>query len=84
MWAALARSIAYQNDDLEALRGLRCPVLVIVGELDRPFRRPSAAITDAVRGARLVVIAGAGHSPQFENPHDWYAEITKFLAEVVA
>jgi pimeloyl-ACP methyl ester carboxylesterase len=82
MWAALARAIAYQNDDLEALRGLRCPVLVIVGELDRPFLRPSAAITEAVRGARLAVIEGAGHSPQFENPNDWYAEITKFLAEV--
>ncbi len=84
MWAALARAIAFQEDDLDVLRGLACPVLVIVGELDKPFRAPSATIADAVADSRLAVIEAAGHSPQFENPEEWYVAMAKFLAEVAA
>ncbi len=80
MWAAVAREIANQSDDLDALRSVTCPTLVMVGELDVTFHRPSRAIADAIAGARHVVIEGAGHSPQFENPEQWFAELTKFLA----
>lgn len=84
MWAAMAREIAHQPDDLHLLRDLSCPALVIVGELDTPFHEPSRAIAAAVRGARLVVVPEAGHSPQFENADVWRAEVTKFLAELAA
>jgi pimeloyl-ACP methyl ester carboxylesterase len=84
MWAAMARAIAHQDDDLDALRALRCPALVIVGELDRPFRTPSELLAAAVPDARLAVIAGAGHSPQFEGGEEWYLEVSKFLAEVAS
>jgi pimeloyl-ACP methyl ester carboxylesterase len=82
MWAAMAREIAQQADELAAMRDMACPVLVIVGELDTPFIEPSRAIVDVVGDARLAVIPDAGHSPQFENPDVWLAEVTKFLAAV--
>lgn len=84
MWAALARELARQPDDLDDLRTLACPALVIVGELDEQFIGPSAAIAAAVPQARLVTIPGAGHSPQFENPGVWIAELSAFLASVPA
>lgn len=84
MWAAMALEIAQQTDDLDALRAMNCPTLVIVGELDTPFIAPSRAIAETVADARLAVIPDAGHSPQFENPGAWLAEITKFLGTVAA
>ena len=32
-------------------------------------------------GARLAVIPGGGHSPQFEAPERWWEAVTAFLAE---
>jgi 3-oxoadipate enol-lactonase len=82
MWAALVRAIAYQPDDLQAMRGIECPVLVIVGEQDKPFLKGSRAMADAIPGASLVVIPDAGHSPQFENPQVWFDTVTRFLSSV--
>jgi pimeloyl-ACP methyl ester carboxylesterase len=82
MWAALVREIAHQPDDLQALAGLTCPTLVIVGDQDEPFLGPSHAIAAAMPDARLVVIPDAGHSPQFENPTAWYAALDGFLASL--
>jgi 3-oxoadipate enol-lactonase len=84
MWSAMARDMARQPQQLEALASVTCPTLVIVGEQDVPFvgdcRRMAATIPDA----RLVVIPNAGHSPQFENPEPWIASLTGFLAELDA
>jgi pimeloyl-ACP methyl ester carboxylesterase len=82
MWVALVREIAYQRDDLDAMRGLGMPVLVICGEQDKPLLQPSRAMADAIPGATLAVIADAGHSPQFEQGDAWYAVLTQFLASV--
>jgi pimeloyl-ACP methyl ester carboxylesterase len=35
-----------------------------------------------VPGAELVVVPGAGHSPQFENPPIWQKAMESFLAAV--
>jgi pimeloyl-ACP methyl ester carboxylesterase len=80
MWAAMARAIAHQPDDLDAMRALGCPLLVIVGEQDDPFLAPSHALVQAVDGAMLAVVRDAGHSPQFENPDAWLDVLTRFLA----
>jgi len=84
MWAGVAREIAYQAEELDALAGVTCPTLVIVGELDRPFRGSSRRMAETIPGARLAIIAGAGHSPQFENPDAWIAELIGFLGSVTA
>jgi pimeloyl-ACP methyl ester carboxylesterase len=84
MWAAMARELAHQPDDLDAMRALDMPVLVIVGALDEAFLAPSRAMADAVPGAQLAIIPDAGHSPQFENPAAWYEALAGFLASVPA
>jgi pimeloyl-ACP methyl ester carboxylesterase len=82
MWAALARAIAHQSDDLALLGELAIPVLVLVGEQDEAFIAPSEAMRSTIPGARLVTIPDAGHSPQFENPDAWYAAMAEFVAAV--
>lgn len=84
MWAALAREIAHQSDDLDAMRALDMPVLAIVGALDKPFVPAAQALADAISGARLVIVDDAGHSPQFENPTAWRDAIVEFLAGLPA
>ncbi len=64
----------------EALARLALPVLFVVGERDPIF--PPAVIRDAaaqIPGARVVEIAGAGHSPYFEKPREWNDAVLAFL-----
>jgi pimeloyl-ACP methyl ester carboxylesterase len=82
MWAAMVRELANQTDDLDAMRALTCPVLVIVGEQDKPFVGVSRKMAAAIPNATLVVVPDAGHSPQFENAAVWIDALTKFLATV--
>jgi 3-oxoadipate enol-lactonase len=82
MWAAMAREIAHQPDQLALLAGVRCPTLVIVGEQDKAFVEPSRAMAATIPGAELVVVRDAGHSPQFENPTDWFDALEAFLLGV--
>jgi 3-oxoadipate enol-lactonase len=51
------------------LPGIDCPTLVIAGELD-PYCPPKASqmIADAIPGAELTVIPGAGHCLHWEMP----------------
>jgi pimeloyl-ACP methyl ester carboxylesterase len=84
MWASLIREIGAQPDDLGALQSLSCPTLVLCGDQDRPMVAPSRAMAAAIPGARLVMIEGAGHSPQFEQPGAWLAALDGFLAALPA
>jgi 3-oxoadipate enol-lactonase len=84
MWAALAPQIAREPVDLDRLRDLTCPTLVIVGDLDAAFYDGSLAIADAIPGSRLAVIGDAGHHPQFEQPDAWLDAVMSFLDEVDA
>jgi len=82
MWASLGRAIGSQSDDLNAMRTLTMPVLVMVGDADTPFIEPSKAMTAAIPNAQLAVIDNAGHSPQYESPLAWNTAIDAFLAEL--
>ena len=82
MWATLIREIRDQPDQLAELARVGCPTLVTVGEQDEPFVRVSRAMAAAIPDAELVVIADAGHSPQFENPEVWIDTLGRFLAAV--
>jgi 3-oxoadipate enol-lactonase len=82
MWAAMAREMARQPDQLALLAGVRCPTLVIVGEQDESFVEGSRQMAATIPGAELVVVPDAGHSPQFENPRPWLEAIERFLASV--
>jgi pimeloyl-ACP methyl ester carboxylesterase len=82
MYAAMLQSITSTAaiDRLPELSSIRVPTLVVVGEEDGPFRKPSARMADAIPGAELVVIPDGGHSPQFEATEHWWKALTDFIA----
>ena len=80
MWIALAPEIVGQADQLDVLRTLDCPTLVIVGEQDAAFLDVSRVMAATIPGATLVVVPDAGHSPQFENPSAWFAAVDPFMS----
>lgn len=82
MYAALVPEFLGGADRLAALAHLDVPTLVVVGEQDATFLAPSERLAATIPGADLVVLAGAGHSPQFEAPAAWWDALTAFLAGV--
>jgi pimeloyl-ACP methyl ester carboxylesterase len=84
MYAAMLQSItsATAVDRLGDLPSIAVPALVLVGEQDGPFLKPSRRMADAIPGAELVVIPDAGHSPQFENGELWWKALVGFLERV--
>jgi pimeloyl-ACP methyl ester carboxylesterase len=82
MWAALGPQIVREADATEAVRGLACPSLVMIGELDAVFYDASLALAAAAPRSRLAVIGDAGHHPQFENPAAWRDALTAFLDDL--
>lgn len=85
MYAAMLQAITDTTaaiDRLPDLERIAVPTLVMVGEEDAPFLKPSRRMAAAIPGAELAVIADAAHSPQFENPEEWWAVLSAFLARV--
>ena len=85
MYAAMIRAITDVSgglDRLDDLRSLDLPALVIVGDQDEPFLKPSRRMAEAIHGAELALIPEAGHSPQFESPAAWWSALTTFLARL--
>jgi pimeloyl-ACP methyl ester carboxylesterase len=73
----------FDLDAIAALGPLGLPVLGIVGEDDQLCSpRAMAAVVDAIPGARLEVVPGAGHSPYFERAAEWNAALLGFLGTV--
>ena len=70
-------------DSTPLLAGLGVPVQVIVGDEDvlTPVEE-SRKIAEAIPGARLDVIAGAGHLSNLEQPERFNAVLSAFLASL--
>ncbi len=79
MFAAGAALLADGPDRLDRLAQLGLPTLVVVGELDAPFVDHSRRLAATIPGATLVVLEGAGHSPQRETPDAWWRAVSRFL-----
>lgn len=71
-------------DSTPLLASLAVPVLVVAGAEDAliPFAE-AEAMREAIRTARLVVVPGAGHLPNIEQPGAFNSLLSGFLAEVV-
>ena len=70
---------------LEALREriseIRCPTLIVRGAESEVFLDEDAKrFADALEGARIVRIEGAGHTVQGDNPKAFVGAIRKFAA----
>ncbi len=79
MFATMLRTFHETADRLEELRLIGAPTLVVVGELDEPFRAASERMAATIPDAQLVVIPGGGHCPQFEATEAWRAALDEFL-----
>jgi 3-oxoadipate enol-lactonase len=78
----LPRLGAVTHDPSEAAL-LTMPVLFIVGDRDELV--PPVAVHEVAAlfpDARVVEIAGSGHSPYFEDPATWNLAVRRFLDEV--
>lgn len=84
MWCAVVDAIVHRPDHTEELGRLDVPTLVVVGEQDEPFVSPSREVAATIPGARLAVVADAGHSPQLEAPAAWWEPVAAFLDEHAA
>lgn len=74
----MARTLA-QADTRDLLPNIRVPTLLVWGDADA--RSPMAVahqFRDAVPGARLAVISGAGHVSNLEQPAQFNAEVSDF------
>lgn len=67
------------------LANIRVPALVLVGEQDAVTPPDGAkALADRIPGGRLVVIPGAGHLSNLEDPAAFTAAVREFLAGLPA
>jgi 3-oxoadipate enol-lactonase len=82
MWVSIIDEMLRQPDRLAAMGAWSLPVLVVVGEDDDGFLAPCQRMAETIPGAQLAVIPGAGHSPQFESPDQWWKAVSRFLGEV--
>ena len=69
-------------DSTGLLQSIRCPVLVVVGGDDvlTPYEE-SRRMKEAIRGATLAVIPGAGHLSSLEQPRVFNDAVARFLAD---
>jgi pimeloyl-ACP methyl ester carboxylesterase len=81
--AAALRGMALRRDQTDLLPDILAPTLILVGS-DDAITPPTDAefMRRAIRGARLEVIAGAGHCSNVEQPVAFNQALTKFLHDL--
>jgi pimeloyl-ACP methyl ester carboxylesterase len=67
---------------VEGLRQINCPTLVLLGEFDIVFIRPSEIMAQEIPDVRHVVMEGIGHMTAIEDPDRTIKEILDFLDAV--
>jgi pimeloyl-ACP methyl ester carboxylesterase len=79
--AHAARGMLTQPDArlMDLLPGIRVPTLVVVGDRDTPFIAACEYMAKKIPGARLEVIADAGHSSNLDQPAAFNRVLLDFL-----
>jgi pimeloyl-ACP methyl ester carboxylesterase len=80
--AKAARGMLTQRDAgvINSLPTIAVPSVVVVGENDKPFLNAADYMTAKIPGAKKVVIPGAGHAANIDQPEAFNAAIAGFLA----
>lgn len=74
------RGVIERQPILQELGRVRAPTLVLVGDQDvATVPERAETIRDAIAGARLEIIPGAGHSSPMEEPEAVTAALQRFL-----
>ena len=72
-------------DFLDEVSRIRAPTLLVWGDRDAfATRDEQNALNVAIAGSRLVTYAGAGHSPHWEEPQRFAAQLVSFVAELAS
>jgi len=76
----MARSLA-DTDATDLLPTISVPTLLVWGEDDaRSPLRVAESFRDAISGSRLVVLPGAGHVSNMEQPAGFNAQLRRFMS----
>jgi 3-oxoadipate enol-lactonase len=77
------RAMRDRPDSSDVLPAIRVPTLVIIGSEDQLTPMPLArSLAGRITGAKLVVIPGAGHISNLENPAAFTQALREFLREL--
>jgi pimeloyl-ACP methyl ester carboxylesterase len=81
-YAAFMRSF-YDDPDprVAQLRQISCPCLVLLGEYDVMFIKPSELLARTIPNVKHVVLDGLGHMTAIEDPERTSRALLTFLAE---
>jgi pimeloyl-ACP methyl ester carboxylesterase len=84
--AAAARAILVQRDSevIESLGAIAVPTLIVVGAGDERFLPAADAMARRIAGAVKVVIEGAGHAANTQQPAQFNRVVRDFLEGVSA
>ncbi|MEQ8861458.1 MAG: alpha/beta fold hydrolase [Pseudomonadales bacterium] len=79
--AHAARGMLAQVDDriMRSLATIQVPTLVLVGADDEPFRIPTDYMANKIANAERVVLDGAGHAANIDQPEAFNAAVLAFL-----
>ena len=82
--ALAARGILVQRDSrvIESLPHISVPTLLVVGADDKPFLAGMKYMAEKIPGAEHVVIEGAGHAVNIDQPERFNEVLARFLARV--
>ena len=78
--AARAMLAQFDSRIIESLEQIAVPTLVLVGANDEPFLGATDYMVNKIPGARRVVIPGAGHAANIDQPEAFNAAVEEFLA----
>lgn len=70
------------NPMVEGLRQIKCPSLVLLGEFDAVFIRPSEIMAKEIPDNRHIILKGVGHMTAMEAPDRTSKELLNFLETV--
>lgn len=81
---SIGRGIFARKSYMERLNEITAPTLIMTGEFDKP-RPPQEGklMADAIPGAKLEIIPGAGHISNLEEPKFVTEKLKEFLGDVL-
>jgi pimeloyl-ACP methyl ester carboxylesterase len=81
--AKAARGMLTQRDArvIDSLPHIKVPSIVVVGADDTPFLAASDYMAAKIPGARKVIIPGAGHAANIDQPEAFNAGVLEFLSD---
>ncbi len=82
-YAHSIRAILDADSITDRLSEIRVPTLVLAGDED-PALEPARLTHEKIAGSKFVVIPGAGHLSNLDQPDAFNVEVSTFLSEVAA